>query len=378
MNSSEVVDLSKLTLVMPTCNRQNFAIRNMKYWSNTNVKLIVLDDSPKPINQSIIQSVSKNINYIHLEKSWKERIMTAFDLINTKYVQLIADDEFYIISAIENCIKELENNESIISCTGCCLKFVVNKEDKKIYSKYVYQRLYNNYEHTIHENPKKRLVSFMKNYHPFPIYSITRSSAWKKAFKIPTIQKFNLYAYEEIQINMFLSFAGKCKVIKELLWLRSEGENIPIRDNFIDKQEPPNSFENWWNSETNQRDNFIAIMVENLNDFNHDPDLNYKDIVIESLNTYLLGGADWEKNRMNHIKDEKGILIFYLILIFNFIKKFIPKKIKNFIKKLNIYKNRQKLLLNCAKTFNRKGISVDSKKLNEIYTVIENFHFKRN
>ena len=108
--------------------------------------------------------------------------MCSFDLINTKYVQLIGDDEFYIISAIENCIKELENNESIVSCTGCCLKFVVNKEDKKIYSKYVYQRLYNNYNYTIQEDSKNRLVSFMRYYQPFPIYSITRSSVWKKAF----------------------------------------------------------------------------------------------------------------------------------------------------------------------------------------------------
>ena len=111
MNLEKKIDLSNLTLVMPTCNRQNFAIRNMKYWSNTNVKLIVLDDSPKPIDQSKIQSVGKNIIYVHLEKSWAERIMCSFDLINTKYVQLIGDDEFYIISAIENCIKELENNE---------------------------------------------------------------------------------------------------------------------------------------------------------------------------------------------------------------------------------------------------------------------------
>ena len=377
MNSSKIVDLSKLTLVMPTCNRQNFAIRNMKYWSNTNVKLIVIDDSPKAIDQNIIQSVSKNINYIHLEKSWKERIMTAFDLVNTEYVQLIADDEFYIISAIENCIKELENNESIVSCTGCCLKFVVNKEDKKIYSKYVYHRLYNNYQHTIHENPKNRLVSFMKNYHPFPIYSITRSSVWKKAFKIPTIQKFYLYAYEEIQINMFLSFAGKCKVIKELLWLRSEGENIPVRDGFIDKQEPLNSFENWWSSEKNQRDNFVEIMVENLSDFNHDPDLNSKDLVNESLKNYLLGGADWEKNRMNYVKEEKGILIFYLILIINLIKKYIPKKIKNLIKSTKIWKSNQKSFLEGANFLEKKGIKVDYDSLSKIEKIILDFHKKK-
>ena len=79
-------------------NNEKMQISHQNLQTGTLLKIINPKNKTWGIGQ--IQSVSKNINYIHLEKSWKERIMTAFDLINTKYVQLIADDEFYIISAI--------------------------------------------------------------------------------------------------------------------------------------------------------------------------------------------------------------------------------------------------------------------------------------
>lgn len=52
-------ELTKLTLIMPTSRRQDYALRNMRYWSNTSVTLIVLDNSPSPIESNLIKSFGK-------------------------------------------------------------------------------------------------------------------------------------------------------------------------------------------------------------------------------------------------------------------------------------------------------------------------------
>ena len=44
--------------------------------------------------------------------------------------------------------------------------------------------------------------------------------------------------------------------------------------------------ENWFYSEKNERDNFIKI-IQNFNDFNHDPYLNYKDVLNDSLKFFI-------------------------------------------------------------------------------------------
>ena len=121
MKSQETLELSKLTLVMATYGRQDHAIRNMRYWSNTGVILLVLDASPKPIENEILKTFDDNIIYVHDTSDYNERLVNSFSKINTKYTQLICDDEFYPISAVLSCIQELEKDENIISSMGVYL-----------------------------------------------------------------------------------------------------------------------------------------------------------------------------------------------------------------------------------------------------------------
>ena len=131
MKIEENSELSKLTLVMPTYGRQNHVIRNIAYWSNTGVILLVLDASPIPIENEILKSFGENIIYIHDTNNYNERLVNSFSKINSKYAQLICDDEFYPISAVISCIKDLEKNDDIISCMGVCLGFEIDKKHKK-------------------------------------------------------------------------------------------------------------------------------------------------------------------------------------------------------------------------------------------------------
>ena len=170
MKSQETLELSKLTLVMATYGRQDHAIRNMRYWSNTGVILLVLDASPKPIENEILKTFDDNIIYVHDTSDYNERLVNSFSKINTKYTQLICDDEFYPISAVLSCIQELEKDENIISSMGVCLGFDVDKISKKIFSKRTYFRLIENYNYTMNTDPIERLSEYFKNYQPFNYY----------------------------------------------------------------------------------------------------------------------------------------------------------------------------------------------------------------
>ena len=80
--------LSKLTLVIPTYQRQRYALRNMRYWSGSEVTLHVLDGSEQPIPAEEMAGITANINYHHMPVSWIDRIEKAGNLVQTKYAAM--------------------------------------------------------------------------------------------------------------------------------------------------------------------------------------------------------------------------------------------------------------------------------------------------
>ena len=44
---------------MATYGRQSYALRNMRYWSNSDVVLLVLDASPRPIENNSFKDLEK-------------------------------------------------------------------------------------------------------------------------------------------------------------------------------------------------------------------------------------------------------------------------------------------------------------------------------
>ena len=376
MIKNKFLDLSQLTLVMPTCRRQDYAIRNMQYWSKTNATLLVLDDSPEPIKDNIIRSFGNNIIYKHDTSEYILRIVNSYSKIKTEYTQLISDDEFYITSAVRSCIEELEKDDSLISCNGCCLKFIVDKENNQIYSKHVYHRLYNYYTDTMKEDSVKRLYTYMENYVPVLMYGVIRTDIWKIAFELPVMQ-INFFASDELQISMYLAFVGKSKIIRELLWLRSFGEHLSIREEFSDRIEPPKTMEKWWHTDLSERENFIKKMNEIFNEIIKSKNIKAKDIVENSCNQFIKGGGSDGTNSNHHrIKEKYGILIFYLMEFIKKIKLLIPYKIKDFIKNLNIWKKSKMSFLNGAESLKKMGIKVNTVELIEIKRIIEHFHSK--
>ena len=51
---------------------------------------------------------------------------------------------------------------------------------------------------------------------------------------------------------MYISFSGKAKVLKELMWLRSNGEVEPVRFKYKGTESDVR-FEEWWGSSSEHR-----------------------------------------------------------------------------------------------------------------------------
>ncbi len=105
LDESKFPLLEKLTIIVPTYNRQEFALRYMHYWSETKVTIIIIDGSKKSLEPAVLKKLKKNIIYIHNPIGIYQRLLAAIKHINTEYVLLGCDDEFYIPSALNSTSK---------------------------------------------------------------------------------------------------------------------------------------------------------------------------------------------------------------------------------------------------------------------------------
>ena len=74
LENSNLSLLKKLTIIIPTYQRQTFMLRHMHYWSGKDVRLIYLDGSKAALDPSFLTDIKKNIKYIHNSLSFYDRI----------------------------------------------------------------------------------------------------------------------------------------------------------------------------------------------------------------------------------------------------------------------------------------------------------------
>lgn len=252
--------MAELTLVIPTKNRPEFVFRTVEFWSDSPFNLVVADGSPEPIDEASLRSIKENLQYIHLPSGVASRIAAAASIVETHYVALASDDEYYIPSALWSCLEELEKSKCLVACCGRALGFRPGK--KQILGIEQYPRLCD--YSLMFSTSEERLNYHMRNYSPSLIYAVCRADIWKKAWYEISSLDFPFFASAEIRFSMLLSFAGKSKVLPMLLWLRSHGETQPIRDEA--SLNPNVSIRDWYCDQTfgSQHRLFLSSMAKAL------------------------------------------------------------------------------------------------------------------
>ena len=257
MESNKSSLLKKLTIVVPTYCRQKFILRQLNYWEKLPVKLLILDGSPKALEIENLQNSKKNFLYIHNPTSIENRLIDSLDYITTEFVVLLSDDEFFLPSALENCVLFLEKNTDYSSCKGQAIGF--DMKSHKLLGMIAYPGLLN---YTIgSENPAQRACEHMLNYEMASLWSVQRLFVYSACVKaVSHFFPYSSAGIVEIQFSLVTAFLGKIKVINELMWLRSfENSNIWWKEGNLHVKK-------WWfeKSYSHEHQNFLSSILFGL------------------------------------------------------------------------------------------------------------------
>jgi len=227
IRESELIQMSPLadlTIVIFTYNRHRYVLRNLTRWSGTEATVHVLDGTADALSNGVLNNFTPNIKYHHLPVSIWERMARGVAMVETKYAAFLADDEFFIPSAAEASILELENNPELVACCGRGI-------DKTLTAELIVSAAaIETNKHTFQNgssgavgqgDPVERMISHMNPYVPSTFYAICRSTEWKRAVLSFTKRQFSSGLVAELQFELSMSFYGKVKVIDELMWLRT-------------------------------------------------------------------------------------------------------------------------------------------------------------
>ena len=299
-------NLSKLTLLVITYERPDFAMRCLSNLSGQPCKVVVADGSKTSLDKSFLEVLEENVEYHHLkEKGLLERCRFLAEKTTTKYSMLHGDDEFFLPSSLESQIELLEKNEDYIACIGQCMSFGL--KDNNVVSEITYPEL-KDYEIS-GESPDRRLVYHMQHYAPSLIYSVVRTQLWKLAFKLGArSDKFSFWAGGEILVEMSLAYLGKSKVINTLGWLRSK-ENERIQGKGAHERHS-SRFTTWWESAEmeNERELFTQLFAEKMSEVDGRSVSKIKQETHEGLKNYYGFSKNYHSGRhwFNRPKTTEG------------------------------------------------------------------------
>ena len=213
------MDLSKITIIIPSYRRQEYAIEALKYWSKYSVDLHLVDGSDDPIVNIDKEIGNPQIKYHHIKiLSEVDRIKKILPLIKTKYVILSSDDDLLLPDALSNCIKEIEKDNDIISCSGQTLSFYKFEKEKKFY---LTDSNLNNFKN-MSNNAVERVNKHMSDYVPSVIYSVMPTDIFQNIFDVENFHELKFYASLELRVTLLVAYYGKSKTINNLLVLRNK------------------------------------------------------------------------------------------------------------------------------------------------------------
>ena len=348
-------DLHKLTIVIPTYERQKFLFRQVEFWKHTNAKVIILDGSAHSWTAFNSKTLPLNIEYFHIPESIERRFGFAISKLNTEYAVLLSDDEMFIPSALQQCIAELDRFQDYVVCKGIAIGF--NYSVKQVSGFPVYKNLQG---YIIdHERPEDRVNAHMSKYAMAVLWGVTRTSVFKRMLNAMSQGPFLSAAVGEMQCSIIAAWSGKIKVIDELMWLRSS-ENKSIWWSFGNLQ-----FHDWFLNPANKSEvqKCLSSVLVNIDGFGY-PNENIEKIIVNGIEKYIQLSLFNQKIKKKYTKP--ALSATFLVYKCKTLAKFI---FETFLK-VPI----QKTLIQSAEDLHNSGIKIDFQQLSQVNSLIKEFH----
>ena len=228
-----MASLADLTLVIPAYNRPAYLERQIDFWSQTDIKLCILDGSRESAPQALIDRMGPNVYYRHLPIGFNERLVMSCDLVHTKYVALLGDDELYTSHGLRDCMSQLESDKRLIACVGRSMFFF--HREGEIIGHQNYEKS-QNLVHTFGSNIDRlheSLVDITRA--PYLLYGLFNAQQWKTAVRVSYSRKYaSGYAYE-LSFHFIATLLGPSTIVDSLVWMRS-GENPAMSSDAVNRK----------------------------------------------------------------------------------------------------------------------------------------------
>lgn len=351
-------------------------MRNMRYWSGSEVTVHVLDGSAEAINPDQIESLAPNIHYHHLPVSFWRRLGKVNDLVKTQYVSLHADDEFFIPSALEASILELENDQELVACCGQGIGKSLSGDLTVHLSAVENQKSsYRKGKNSLtQDDPVERMIFHMNPYSPSTIYAVCRSQAWLPTMGLLCAREFSSLLVGELQFELSMSFQGKTKVIDELMWLRS-AENPPNEEGLRLQ------FHTWYvdPNYTREVDDFLNITAIGLAAAGKGDSQAIRSGLDQACGAYIMYCDSQFRDNQPHPSHSIVRRLFSLAISQSqktLIKKAISKLPASLLRTLP-KKIRLRPYIDIAKGLESMGVHVDWSQLSTILETVRKFHERK-
>jgi glycosyltransferase domain-containing protein len=223
LDETTLHELARVTVIVPTFSRPDSVKRQVEYWGNRGVVLVILDGSPEPMDLNFQSILPKNVKYVHSNLSFSERRAMAAKFIKTEFAILLPDDEFHLESGLLECIRHLDEHPDVIGCAGKVLGFFVEQGEFRTFLAYDDWLPFP----TECSSIRQRLNFALPPLKAHKVEcSLLRADAWGKIFSASYSDQYSCgFVYERL-LNLYAAVLGRTDLINCVLWMRSL-ENPP-------------------------------------------------------------------------------------------------------------------------------------------------------
>ena len=209
------MDLSRITLVILSHNRQHCLKETLQFYKSTSLNLLVLDNSPAPLSNEFIP---QNCRYINVNEPFAIRSAKAASLIGTPYTIIGADDEIYLPSSLAKMQDFLDNNLDYVAAGGYAM--AVWEYGPTIAASWAYKRTFRYHNDAITPLERIRLHTGNGSNPLTSFFTCNLTRSWAAQECLTMYAKAPVLATDAISV-LTICGAGKSKYLDLVYWVRN-------------------------------------------------------------------------------------------------------------------------------------------------------------
>ncbi len=226
MDFHESIDLTFLTMVFVTRNRQELVLKNSRIYQRLGATIVILDGSDSPMAEKDQVSFADRFTYIYSLESLERRLSLASKYLHTAFTIISTDDDLLVPSALKKSIDFLLEHPKVFSCSGRTIGFRRSSSSLQLLDCY-----------PEHDNSKNSLLPrsvflrtflYLRTYSSRYFYSVYRTEGWIPIYTNFSGNKPLPRNYLELIIEFRACLRGTHHILPALFWLRNF-TNAPIR-----------------------------------------------------------------------------------------------------------------------------------------------------